>query len=78
MMDQYHTLQGHDRDKAFDSSSGYLENVNLLLRVENPALKDSIKKGIIFKYSNDRGGKDSIEIQFLSRVGIQVRKENAA
>jgi dihydroorotase/N-acyl-D-amino-acid deacylase len=44
-----------------------LENGEFATRTENPALRDSIKKGIIFNILNDRGGKDLNRIQF-SRV----------
>ena len=33
-------------------------------RIENPSLRDSIKKGIIFNILNDRGGNDLDRIQF--------------
>jgi N-acyl-D-aspartate/D-glutamate deacylase len=66
MMDQYPYTASHTGISVLIPSWA-LENGEFATRVENPALKDSIKKGIIFNILNDRGGKDLNRIQF-SRV----------
>jgi N-acyl-D-amino-acid deacylase len=66
MMDQYPYTASHTGISVLIPSWA-LENGEFATRVENPALRDSIKKGIIFNILNDRGGKDLNRIQF-SRV----------
>tara|TARA_B100000768_G_scaffold159741_1_gene158963 strand:+ start:1177 stop:2757 length:1581 start_codon:yes stop_codon:yes gene_type:complete len=39
-------------------------NKEFTKRIENPSLRDSIKKGIIFNILNDRGGNDLNRVQF--------------
>jgi N-acyl-D-amino-acid deacylase len=39
-------------------------NKQFAKRIENPSLRDSIKKGIIFNILNDRGGNDLNRVQF--------------
>jgi N-acyl-D-amino-acid deacylase len=66
MMDQYPYTASHTGISVLIPSWA-LENGEFATRVEALALRDSIKKGIIFNILNDRGGKDLNRIQF-SRV----------
>lgn len=66
MMDQYPYTASHTGISVLIPSWA-MEGGNFASRIENPVLKDSIKKGIIYNILNDRGGKDLNRIQF-SRV----------
>jgi len=65
MMDQYPYTASHTGISILIPSWA-LENDEFAARIENPVLRDSIKKGIIFNILNDRGGKDLNRIQFSS------------
>ncbi|WP_075351917.1 N-acyl-D-amino-acid deacylase family protein [Algoriphagus marinus] len=66
MMDQYPYTASHTGISVLIPSWA-MEGGDFARRIENPVLKDSIKKGIIYNILNDRGGKDLNRIQF-SRV----------
>jgi N-acyl-D-aspartate/D-glutamate deacylase len=66
MMDQYPYTASHTGISVLIPSWA-MEGGDFRKRVENPALKDSIKQGVIFNILNDRGGEDLNRIQF-SRV----------
>jgi N-acyl-D-aspartate/D-glutamate deacylase len=66
MMDQYPYTASHTGISVLIPSWA-MEGGHFRKRVENPALKDSIKQGVIFNILNDRGGEDLNRIQF-SRV----------
>jgi dihydroorotase/N-acyl-D-amino-acid deacylase len=65
MMDQYPYTASHTGISILIPSWA-LENDEFAARIENPTLRDSIKKGVIFNILNDRGGKDLNRIQFSS------------
>jgi N-acyl-D-aspartate/D-glutamate deacylase len=65
MMDQYPYTASHTGISILIPSWA-LENDEFAARIEDPALRDSIKKGVIFNILNDRGGKDLNRIQFSS------------
>ncbi|WP_297335138.1 D-aminoacylase [Algoriphagus sp.] len=69
MMDQYPYAASHTGISVLIPSWA-LEGDKFEERVKDPALKDSIKSGIIFNILNDRGGNDLSRIQF-SRVSWQ-------
>jgi N-acyl-D-aspartate/D-glutamate deacylase len=66
MMDQYPYAASHTGISVLIPSWA-MEGGDFSKRIENPVLKDSIKKGIIYNILNDRGGEDLKRIQF-SRV----------
>ncbi len=66
MMDQYPYAASHTGISVLIPSWA-MESDEFAKRVQDPALRDSIKNGIIFNILNDRGGKDLNRIQF-SRV----------
>ena len=66
MMDQYPYAASHTGISILIPSWA-MEGNKFQERVKEPALKDSIKAGIIFNILNDRGGRDLRRIQF-SRV----------
>ncbi|MCS5490107.1 N-acyl-D-amino-acid deacylase family protein [Algoriphagus limi] len=63
MMDQYPYTASHTGISVLIPSWA-LEGGKFEERVNNPALKDSIKSGIVFAILNDRGGNDLRRIQF--------------
>lgn len=73
MMDQYPYAASHTGISVLIPSWA-LEGNQFENRVTNPALKDSIKAGIIFNILNDRGGSDLRRIQF-SRVSWKKELE---
>lgn len=73
MMDQYPYTASHTGISVLIPSWA-LEGNNFAERVNDPALKDSIKAGIIWNILNDRGGNDLRRIQF-SRVSWKKELE---
>lgn len=73
MMDQYPYAASHTGISVLIPSWA-LEGDQFEERISNPALKDSIKAGIIFNILNDRGGSDLRRIQF-SRVSWKKELE---
>lgn len=73
MMDQYPYAASHTGISVLIPSWA-LEGDKFEERIKNPALKDSIKSGIIFNILNDRGGNDLRRIQF-SRVSWKEELE---
>lgn len=65
MLDQYPYDASHTSIAVLIPSwAGAGGQEDFLKRLENPVLKDSITKGIIFNILNDRGGEDLDRVQF--------------